>query len=224
MENSLHRLFHNRKADTAKLVSFGFVPEGGGYAYRTVLSQSGFQMTVFVTEQGEVSAEVQDRVSGEPYTLHFVADAAGSFVSAVRNQYEAVLEEIARRCFEREIYQTEQANRLLAYAKETYGDTPEFLWEKFPRYGVLRRKDTQKWYGVLLVVPGTKLGLPQTEEAEILNLRVPAEKLQTLLDHKTFFPCYHMNKKHWCTVLLDGTAAFADICRMLDQSYLLAVK
>lgn len=43
-------------------------------------------------------------------------------------------------------------------------------------------------------------------------------------DGERFFPGYHMNKKHWFTVLLDGSVPDDEICRLLDESYVLAAK
>lgn len=36
-------------------------------------------------------------------------------------------------------------------------------------------------------------------------------------------PGYHMNKKHWNTVILDGSIPDSEIERMIDQSYTLVV-
>ena len=32
-------------------------------------------------------------------------------------------------------------------------------------------------------------------------------------------PAFHMNKKHWNSIILDGTVAVADIRRMIAESY-----
>lgn len=37
-------------------------------------------------------------------------------------------------------------------------------------------------------------------------------------------PGYHMNKRHWNTVLLDGSIPGGEIERMIDRSYALVVK
>ena len=37
-------------------------------------------------------------------------------------------------------------------------------------------------------------------------------------------PAYHMNKKHWITVILDGTVPWNEIRVCLENSYLLAQK
>ena len=100
----------------------------------------------------------------------------------------------------------------------------EFLWEKSLKNAIWRRKDTQKWYGILLTVSKQKLGLPDDETVEIFDFRILPEELEALVDYKTYFPGYHMNKKHWCTIILDGTVPFEEICRRIDASYLLAIK
>ena len=102
--------------------------------------------------------------------------------------------------------------------------TGGFVWKKFPKNAIWRRKDTQKWYGILLTVSKQKLGLLEDEPAEIFDFRMLPEELEALVDYKMYFPGYHMNKKHWCTIILDGSVPFKEICRRIDASYLLATQ
>ena len=37
-------------------------------------------------------------------------------------------------------------------------------------------------------------------------------------------PGYHMNKKHWNTIIVDGTISNKQICRFIDDSYQLVSK
>ena len=37
-------------------------------------------------------------------------------------------------------------------------------------------------------------------------------------------PGYHMNKKHWNTIIVDGTLTNKQICRFIDDSYQLVSK
>ncbi len=37
-------------------------------------------------------------------------------------------------------------------------------------------------------------------------------------------PAYHLNKKHWNSVILDGTVPDDDICMMIKESYNLTAK
>ena len=58
-----------------------------------------------------------------------------------------------------------------------------------------------------------------------LNLKCDPELALHLREvFPAVLPGYHMNKKHWNTVMLDGTIPVADICSMIDDSYDLVVK
>lgn len=43
------------------------------------------------------------------------------------------------------------------------------------------------------------------------------------LEHEAVKPGYHLNKKHWNTVTLDGTVPIAELEAMIDHSYELVV-
>ncbi|MGO4348096.1 MmcQ/YjbR family DNA-binding protein [Paenibacillus sp. MCAF9] len=58
-----------------------------------------------------------------------------------------------------------------------------------------------------------------------LNLKcdpIIAENLRE--QHEAVRPGYHMNKKHWNTVTIDGTLPESDVFEMIDHSYELVVK
>jgi predicted DNA-binding protein (MmcQ/YjbR family) len=58
-----------------------------------------------------------------------------------------------------------------------------------------------------------------------VNLKCDPEQAFILRDIFTaVIPGYHMNKKHWNTVILDGSIAHGEIERMIDHSYSLVVK
>ncbi|MCW8125144.1 MmcQ/YjbR family DNA-binding protein [Microbulbifer halophilus] len=57
------------------------------------------------------------------------------------------------------------------------------------------------------------------------NLKCDPGEAQALRDIFTgVLPGYHMNKKHWNTVLLDGSVPDYEVERMVDQSYGLVVR
>lgn len=224
MADICHSVFKNKKMNPLKLVTFGFEKSGTCYLYNKTLSHSGFILTVRIAEQGTVTSEITDPLSGEPYTLHLVDNAVGRFVGAVKSQYEETVAEIADRCFDLDAFKSRQANELRNYVRNMYGDELEFLWEKFSGNAVWRRKDTKKWYGVLLTVSKNKLGIESDACAEIMDLRISPGALADLIDCKKYFPGYHMNKKHWYTMILDGSVPYEELCRRIDESYLLAQK
>jgi predicted DNA-binding protein (MmcQ/YjbR family) len=58
-----------------------------------------------------------------------------------------------------------------------------------------------------------------------LNLKCLPEHAEVLREiHPAVLPGYHMNKRHWNTVVLDGSLAEEDIKSMIDESYRLVVR
>lgn len=58
-----------------------------------------------------------------------------------------------------------------------------------------------------------------------INLKCDPLKAEFLREHyPAVQPGYHMNKRHWNTVVLDGSIAEAEIRSMIDESYELVVK
>ncbi len=67
--------------------------------------------------------------------------------------------------------------------------------------------------------------LAEKEKPVRMNLKCdPNEAIQLRDVFDSVIPGYHMNKKHWNTIILDGDIPSAEIRRMIDQSYKLVVK
>ena len=217
----ISELFENRTLNVEKLKNYGFSERGNFFEYKTFLPSSGFSMKINLGD-GKISARVFDEAAGEEYTLHLVGSANGEFVGKVRAEYLGILGDIAEKCFDIDVFRTAVMKQILSYAQKTYGDLPEFLWEKLPDAAVLRRKDTKKWYLVLMKVPYSKFGLEREGLADVIDLRADKQKLEALLERRGYFPAYHMNKKSWITIFCDGTAGADEIIPLIDISYSLA--
>lgn len=217
-------LFKNRKLNMVKLLSFGFENIDGRYVYHADLVDGQMRLTVWIDDAERVYTEVIDNISGDEYVLHRIAGVSGSFVGRVKNEYEAILEEISAKYFELEVFKSEQAKAIIAHIRDTYGDELEYLWQKFPNNAVVRRKDNQKWYAAILTVSRRKLGFDLDEMVEILDLRIKPEEIENTIDNLRYLPGYHMNKKHWYTICLDGSVSTEEIYQRIDESYLLAKK
>lgn len=105
------------------------------------------------------------------------------------------------------------------YAKENYGTEPEYLWERTPDAGVLRHISNKKWYGIVMSVSLDKLGLKRSGKADILNVKCDPMVLGSFLMKAGYYPAYHMNKRHWITIILDGSVPPDEIELLIDQSY-----
>ena len=104
------------------------------------------------------------------------------------------------------------------YVKKQYGTVPEYLWKESPESAVLRHKNG-KWYAVLMQVEKSRLGLEGDPKVDILDVKCDADMVGLLTQTYGFLPGYHMNKKYWITMLLDGTVSEAKILDFLDMSY-----
>jgi len=220
----IKNIFQCKTVNLEKLTAYGFSKKADIYSYSTTLPDSNFKMTVNVTKQGEVTASVIDPALNEPYTLHLVDAAVGSFVGNVKTEYEQLLTKIANQCFEPDVFQSQQAKAVIDYIRDTYCGELEYLWQKFPNNAVVRRTDNQKWYALLLTVSCQKIGFKSDEIIEILDLRMTPENIEKSVDGIKFLPGYHMNKKHWITICLNGTVSLEEIYPLIDDSYNLAVK
>ena len=214
-------LFRRKTVDIQKAILFGFVQSNSNYIYETDILDGSFLLQIVITPDGNIDTKLTEKAIGDEYVL-YKTNATGSFVGEVRKAIEAILKQVADQCYNTEIFKSAQAKDIICYVREKYGDELEFLWEKFPDNAIWRRKDNKKWYGALLTVKASKLGFDDDKPIEILDLRIKTENIETTVDNKCFFPGYHMNKKHWYTLLLDGTTTIEEICRRIDESYLLA--
>lgn len=221
MDRFLQQIFSDRRADPEKLRAYGFRETDGAYLYEQPLLSGAFTLRVRVCADG-ADACLIDAATDEPYTLFLVEDAQGSFIGEVRAAYCDALSAVAEACFAKTVFQSGYSQSVIEYARNTYGDELEFLWEKFPKNAILRRKDNRKWYAALLTISKSKLGAFPDEEIEVLDLRAAPEAIPDMVDGKRVFAGYHMNKKHWITLPLDGTLPAEEICAMLDTSYALA--
>ena len=213
--------FRHKKANFEKLEAYGFQRIRNVYQYDTDILNSEFRLEIKLGKNSVPDTKLTEIATCEEYVL-YKTDAIGEYVGTVRAAVATVLQDIADRCYERAIFKAEQSVKLITYVREKYGDELEYLWEKFPENAVWRRKDTEKWYGALLTVSRRKLGIQSDETVEIIDLRGKPELLENLIDNERYFPGWHMNKKHWYTVILDGTVPLEEIFCKIDESYLLA--
>ncbi|WP_379135944.1 MmcQ/YjbR family DNA-binding protein [Paenibacillus sp. sgz500958] len=103
-------------------------------------------------------------------------------------------------------------NNIIEYCLKKKGATKEYPFGPTP---------------IVVKIAGKMFALIFVEkESDIrLNLKcdpVIAENLRE--QHKSVRPGYHMNKKHWNTIMIDGTLPESDVFDMIDHSYDMVVK
>jgi len=212
----------DKKIDLKKLEEFGFKLINKSYYYYASLLKNQFKMTIKINLDNSIFTEIIDIETNEPYVLHLLEMKRSGYSEKVYKEYSEVLEKIQKECFKDERFKANYTKEIIDYINNKYGDKLEFLWEKSPKNAVVRRKSTKKWYAAILTISKRKIGLNTDELVEIINLHSSQEEIEKLIDNKKYFPAYHMNKKHWCTICLDGTVEVKEIYKLIDISYELA--
>lgn len=211
--------FRRMRVKRATLQKFGFKKESGVWTYSEPIAGGALVCTVAVDSSGAVVETTADAATGDEYVQHRVAGASGKFVGGARCEIMALMKRIADSCFERDVFKTDLARSIIAYAESEWGEMPEFLWKNFPDYAVLRRKDTDKWYALVARLTANKVGGSRKDVVEVVNMRRTDG-----IEGSRFLPAYHMNKKTWTTIVLDGTVGAEELQKLLTESRGLANK
>lgn len=208
-----------KKLNIEALLNFGFKKVGDVFVFEAYIANGELKMIVTVSQNGEMITRVEDAAFGDEYTLHLVEGAQGSFVGEVRDEYQGLITLIEEKCFERGYKTHSQVKEILDGVLEKYSALPEYPFEDDNETAVLRRNDSQKWFGIIMSISPKKLGLEGNGNIEVINIKVDPEELNRILDNEKYFRAYHMNKKLWMTLVLDGRLPTAEIMKRIEDSF-----
>ena len=223
MDEFFEKIFKDKKANKEKLLMYGFTENENCFLYQRQIMVGEFKIMVKIKDE-QIETYVYEVETGELYTLHLIPHAQGAFVGKVRLEYLSLIEDIEQKCFEYDVFREDNTKKIIEFVKQEFNSFLEFLWPKFSNNAICRRQDNQKWYIAFMKITADKLGLNEKEPIEIIDLRVDNNKLNSLLDYKTFFPAYHMNKQSWITINLDSVKHIEQIYDLIRASYALALK
>ena len=201
-----------------KLISYGFIKEKDKYIYSKNFMNNTFRAEICVDEKGQVSGNVIEIELDEEYTNFRMENAIGEFVNTVKDEYIKILQDIANNCFEKEEFIFEQTNRITSLINEKYEVLPEFLWDKFPGFGVFRNARSNKWFGIIMNIDKSKITSGKTGEIEVLNVKLD-DDVQKYLGLEGIYPSYHLSKKNWISIILDDTLSDEEIMKLVDISF-----
>ncbi len=103
------------------------------------------------------------------------------------------------------------------YVKQQYDTEPDYPW--MDNNAVLRHKENNKWYAVILEVNEDKLGLTGAKKVDVINVKCEPVLIGSLRQKKGYFPAYHMNKNSWISILLDDSVAEAEVTNLINFSF-----
>lgn len=105
------------------------------------------------------------------------------------------------------------------YIFDNFSVTGERLWLDFPGYVVFRNTRNRKWFAIIMDIEKSKLGIEGSGKVDIINLKCDPLFIGSLLHKKGCLPAYHMNRKNWITVLIDGSVSPEEMVDLICMSY-----
>lgn len=117
---------------------------------------------------------------------------------------------------------------VIKYVQEEYGVVPEYPWKDYPGDGTFKDKLSGKWFAVFMKVRADKIGLSQGfngEYVDIIDVKADPDFILLNAGRNGYYPGYHMNKRHWITLVLesgnDAGCILSDdeIKNCIDRSY-----
>lgn len=201
-----------------KLLLYGFEPDGQTLVCEKMLPEENFK--ICLRFDGEIKGKILDLAAGEEYT-NFRVETSTGFGAEVRQKFAALLEDIRDKCCRNQYFRSEQGRRINDYIFEKYLSVPEFLWPNIPSYAAFRQSDSKKWFAVIGSVPRRKVDpmSASNRDVEVINVKVDTAEINEILSVGGYYPAFHMNKKCWVSIILDGTLSDEEIQERVNDSF-----
>lgn len=224
-------IFRSAVPDYGTFAEFGFEKQDDRYLCKKPLADTDF--SALITVLGErITVEVYEKAAEEgsadtKYALFDVKSANGAFVAGIRAQVQEVMHDFRECCFESGDLQ----EKYISHIEREFSCKAEYPWAAPQEVQDAKRRYTdasvfrcpnQKWFALVMNISYKNLGLESDEGVSVVNLKADPDKIPELTDRKSVFPAWHMNKKHWITVLLTRVTDFERLCELTRRSYELA--
>ena len=210
-------IFSSAKIKKESLEAAGFTTtDGNSYSMNHPVSNGAFNanITLSLSEQ-TLTIHLFDSATGEKYALFDMPNAHGAFVASLREEVQLLINDIKSKCFET----NDLKDDYITWIKTQFGAEPDFPWPDDAPYSFVFRCPNEKWFALVMRIKYRQLGLTGDEEVWVVNMKASQDEIQNLIDKKSIFPAWHMNKKHWITVLLTAATDFDKLCELTEKSY-----
>ena len=212
-------VFANYLIVPARLVEYGFTRDGKKLVYSVDMTRGNFRVVIEYAHD-KISGTIIDKSIDAEYTNFRMENDIG-YAADVRERYIDILTDIRDRCAINQHFASAAARHAAAFIYNEFGISPEFLWEKYPSFAIFRRTDNRKWFALIANIPLNKLN-PRAKPGamiDIINIKIDATQTEKILKKRGFYPAYHMNKKSWATIILDGTVSDDTIAQFIRDSF-----
>ena len=118
-----------------------------------------------------------------------------------------------------------EREKVLEFACTLPGAVTDMPFEDDFETTVFRHGEGGKWFGLLMRVEKSRLGLEGEGKADVLNLKCdPEESFIVREMYGGIIPAYHMNKRHWISVILESGVPLDFTESLIEKSYALTAK
>lgn len=214
-------IFRSAKIKKDSLEAAGFATtDGATYTMSPTVSAGAFRADITLSLEAQtLTVHLFDTETGEKYALFDMPSSHGAFVASLREEVQQIIDEIHSKCF----VSKDLKKDYISWIKNQFGAEPDFPWPDIPDYCVFRCPN-EKWFALVMRLKYKQLGLTGDEEVWVVNMKADQVEIPNLIDHKSIFPAWHMNKKHWITVFLTAVTDFEKLCELTLKSYELVSK
>ena len=214
-------IFRSAKIKKDSLKAAGFTTsDDNSYEMGVPVSNGTFKadITLLLSEQ-TLTVQLFDSATGEKYAL-FDMPSHGVFVASLREEVQKIIDDIKTKCFET----NDLKDDYIAWIKSRFGAEPDYPWPDDAPYSFVFRCPNEKWFALVMRIKYRQLGLTGDENVWVVNMKADQDAIPNLIDHKSIFPAWHMNKKHWITILLTAVTDFNKLCELTGKSFTLVNK
>ena len=215
-------IFRSAKIKKESLETAGFTTtDGNTFSMNQTVSNEAFNadITLSLSEQ-TLTVHLFDSATSEKYALFDMPNSHGAFVASLREEVQQLIDEIKSKCFET----SDLKDDYIAWIKTQFGAEPDYPWPDDAPYSFVFRCPNEKWFALVMRIKYRQLGLTGDEEVWVVNMKASQDEIPNLIDKKSIFPAWHMNKKHWITVLLTAATDFEKLCELTQKSWVLVSK
>ncbi len=211
-------ILKSAKYDETLLLKYGFKKSEASdpYSMTKTFSVAGNDFyVIFEISESSFSGRIVEQESDDIYALAEVPSAAGSFVTEVRRQVQDFAEDIRDTCF----VSTDMKKKFMEFVRKHFGvpgDNP--FREESPDTMVFRTPE-KSWFALVMTVSFKNLGFRSDAPVSVVNLKHRPEHIPEIVDNHRIFNAYHMNKKHWITVILSDNMDFDLLRELTEESY-----
>jgi predicted DNA-binding protein (MmcQ/YjbR family) len=209
-------IFRSAKINKDSLKEAGFTTsDDNSYKMGVPVSNGTFKadITLVLSDQ-TLTVQLFDYATGEKYAL-FDMPSHGAFVASLCEEFQKIIDDIKAKCFET----NDLKDDFIAWIKSKFGAEPDYPWPDDAPYSFVFRCPNEKWFVLVMRIKYCQLGLTGDENVWVVNMKADQDSIPNLVNHKSIFPAWHMNKKHWITILLTAVPDFNKLCELTEKSY-----